>query len=190
MKWPRCLEEAGLKVLVISDTHGSLDLVAEAGRRALEVGAGLVLHLGDDLEDAAPLAEMGLELRGVQGLFHPEYFAEEPPNRLLIRIEDVALLLTHSPLPHPHDRPEDGVPAEVARNLGASAVLYGHTHVPAIQEHAGLLWINPGHLKAGDKRGWPPTLAILDIEGDRLSVRIEELRGGRLVARWPAQDNC
>lgn len=171
--------------LLISDTHGHLDLVEAAGRRALEAGARLALHLGDDLEDAEPLRRLGLEVRGVQGVYHPDYQRPGLPNRLLLRLERVPVLLTHSRLPHANDRPEDGDPAEVARRLGAWAVLYGHTHEPAIREEAGLLWINPGHLKPEDKKGWPPTLALLEASGASLSVRIEELLGGRPLLRWP-----
>ncbi len=173
-----------MKALVISDTHGNLDLVEEAGRRALEAGVGLVLHLGDDLEDAEPLARLGLEVRGVQGLYHPDYRQPEPANRLLVRLGGLGFLLTHSRLPHPHDLPEDGDPAGLARALGARAVLYGHTHVPAIEEEGGLLWVNPGHLKASDKRGHPPTLALLEIEGESLRIIIEELHSGRPVLSW------
>lgn len=175
-----------MKAVAISDSHGSLSLVAQAGRRALEAGARLILHLGDDLEDAAALQGMGLEVRGVQGVYHPQYREVAPANRVLVTLDRVALLLTHCRLPHPHDRPEDGDPAEVARRLGAAAVLYGHTHVPAIEEQGGLLWINPGHLRPADKKGHPPSLAFLEAVGSDLSVRIEELATGRLMASWPA----
>ncbi len=175
-----------MKAVVISDSHGSLSLVAQAGKRALGAGARLILHLGDDLEDATALRGMGLEVRGVQGVYHPQYLEAAPANRLLVTLDKVALLLTHCRLPHPHDRPEDGDPAEVARRLGAAAVLYGHTHVPAIEEEGGLLWINPGHLRPEDKKGHPPSLAFLEAVGAALSVRIEELHTGRLVAAWPA----
>jgi hypothetical protein len=174
-----------MKALVISDTHGSLDLVEEAGRRALAAGATLALHLGDDLEDAGPLRRLGLEVQGVQGVYHPDYQRPEPPNRLLVRLEEVPLLLTHSRLPHPHDRPEDADPAKLAGRLGVRAVLYGHTHVPALEDEQGVLWINPGHLRPADKRGWPPTLALLTATGDRLQVQIEELHTGRIVFFWP-----
>jgi len=174
-----------MKALVISDTHGNLDLVAEAGRLALRRGAGLVLHLGDDLEDAAALPALGLQVRGVQGVYHPEYRLADTPNRLLVRLEEVPLLLTHCRVCHPNDRPEDEEPAQLARRLSAAAVLYGHTHVPSIDEEDGLLWVNPGHLRPQDNRGWPPTVALIEANGGQLAVRIEELHTGLEFFSWP-----
>jgi len=175
-----------IKLMAISDSHGETDMVRDAGRLARARGVTLALHLGDDLEDAAPLMKMGLEVRGVHGVFSPHYLKPEPPNRLLVRVGDaLSFLLTHSPLPHQHDRPEDGPPEAVARRMGARVILYGHTHAPDITERDGLLWVNPGHLKREDKRGWPPTIAWLDVEGASLNIEIIEALGGRTLFRWP-----
>ena len=42
--------------------------------------------------------------------------------------------------------------------------------------HDGILFVNPGHLKKEDKKGFPPTFAILDIEDRKVTVRILDLK--------------
>lgn len=60
--------------------------------------------------------------------------------------------------------------------LGVAAVIYGHSHKPAIDERNGVLYVNPG--SAGPKRfNLPATVAKLWIEDGRLTARIVPLEG-------------
>ena len=52
-----------------------------------------------------------------------------------------------------------------ARERGAQALLYGHTHIPHIDYHDGLWLVNPGSI--GDHRR--PSYGVLTVEGDKLS---------------------
>jgi predicted phosphodiesterase len=62
-------------------------------------------------------------------------------------------------------------------------VLYGHTHVPALESRGGVLWLNPGHLKGPVDKGHPPTFALLRLSSRRLSVEIRRLENGKAVMR-------
>jgi putative phosphoesterase len=66
-----------------------------------------------------------------------------------------------------------GKPAELATRLPEPRPdidIYGHSHIPALQHHDGVLFLNPG--AAGKPRfGRQPSLALLDL-GDEASARI------------------
>ena len=54
-------------------------------------------------------------------------------------------------------------------------VIHGHSHRPAIQEHKGVLYLNPG--SAGPRRfKLPVTVAVLDIKGKKLNAGIIDLK--------------
>lgn len=54
-------------------------------------------------------------------------------------------------------------------------VIHGHSHRPAIQEHNGVLYLNPG--SAGPRRfKLPVTVAVLDIKGKKLNAGIIDLK--------------
>jgi predicted phosphodiesterase len=57
---------------------------------------------------------------------------------------------------------------------GFAAVIYGHSHRPAIDVRDGILRINPG--SAGPRRfGLPVTVARLDVSGRNLRPEIVAL---------------
>jgi len=49
-----------------------------------------------------------------------------------------------------------------AREAGASACLFGHTHVPHKSYSEGLLVLNPGSLSR-PRNGWGPSFALLTV---------------------------
>lgn len=91
-------------------------------------------------------------------------------------LEGVKILMTHSPEASRFDQPGDLDPVEAA--LDVDVVLYGHTHIPSIQEEHGVLWVNPGHLKAYDRRGYPFSYALMHLAPPTVEVRIIALATG------------
>ncbi len=169
-----------MRVLVISDTHGELDNVRKFMSRAVELRPDLIIHLGDNYEDADVLMEEFKVMR-VPGVYEDAYFNPDVPNRILINLEGWTALMVHSPTPHENDQPWDLDPTKLISRRVVDLVLHGHTHVPRV-ERSEVVLVNPGHLKSEDKKGYPPSFAILDATGDELRVRIEELNTGRLLA--------
>ena len=56
---------------------------------------------------------------------------------------------------------------------GISAVIFGHSHVPAVQRRDGVLYVNPG--SAGPQRpGKPISVGLLEL-GDELEAKIIEI---------------
>jgi len=60
------------------------------------------------------------------------------------------------------------------RSAGIAAVISGHSHQPGMETSDGVLYLNPG--SAGPRRfKLPVTLALLYVDGDRLTPSIVSL---------------
>lgn len=58
---------------------------------------------------------------------------------------------------------------------GFSAVIFGHSHKPALERQRGVLFVNPG--SAGPRRfSLPISVGILDVNGTELSARLIDLK--------------
>jgi putative phosphoesterase len=161
---------------VVSDTHGNREGMLLLAERLRSKGVRTLLHLGDDYQDLATLAQAGLEVFGVPGLYCPEYRNPKILNRQLVELEGLKFLLTHTEARSRFDGPEDLDPEMACYEV--DAVLFGHTHAPALEERQGVAWINPGHLRDRTDRGSPPTFALLHISPLELKVHIHRLADG------------
>jgi putative phosphoesterase len=129
-----------MECLVLSDTHGNYPLATKIV--LLEPCVDLIIHLGDEADDAQMLEHLcAKQVRKVSGNCDPP---GKHPRELLTFVEQTSLLITHG------DR--YGVKSGLSRlhqravSTGARVVLYGHTHIAAIDEIDGILFVNPGAL--------------------------------------------
>lgn len=131
-----------MKILVLSDSHSGLRFMRQA------VGAvkpDAVIHLGDYYEDGKVIAgeNPGLRFFQVPGNCDLYRSMGKKPETLCVPVDGVTLMLTHG---H-RQRVKSGLTwllAE-ARERGAAAVLYGHTHFAQCEQEADGLWVlNPG----------------------------------------------
>jgi putative phosphoesterase len=141
-------------------------------------GVDLLLHAGDlgelwvldRLSAIAPVV-------AVHGNDDTQDAQRELPYQQLVSIAGQRLLLWHSHYPDPaEDKANRAGPwqwiwtrqAEWARRVGASIVVFGHTHVPMTYEYEGILLVNPGALASGSlfRRQHPQTVALLFICDD------------------------
>jgi putative phosphoesterase len=161
-------------VVVMSDTHGELDNLKSILPRIREINPDLVMHLGDNYEDAELLRDFPL-LR-VPGVYESYYSKPEVPNRIILNLSGWLSLLTHSHLRHENDLPWDPDPQDLVRRKAVDLIIHGHTHIPRAELIEGVVYINPGHMKKEDKKGYPPTFSVIEAE-EELKVRIIELSG-------------
>lgn len=149
------------QVGLISDTHG---LLRPAAIAAL-TGVDMILHAGDigkpevleQLRAIAPIV-------AVRGNVDTAAWAETIPEREWLTIEGVTLHLLHQQAAfEPTQQPAD-----------LRAVIYGHSHQPAIAERDGILFINPG--SAGPRRfKLPISVGRLHIHQGALQAELMEL---------------
>lgn len=153
--------ECRMAIGVISDTHGLLRPEAKEALR----GSELILHAGDlgsgevllDLERIAPVVAVrgNVDLRAWAKRLHPTEVAEYGVKNFYIlhRIADLDL--------NP-------------KAAKFSAVIFGHSHQPAIEWRDGILFFNPG--SAGPRRfSLPVTVGRIEIVGGELRPEIIQL---------------
>lgn len=172
-----------VRIGLLSDSHGELVLLREAARKLVdEHRVDLIVHLGDDYDDAEELFDRGPEVIRVPGVYSSYYRNKEIRNRIIRQVEGVRLLLTHSPGGHENDLPDDPDPVALAEAGDVDIVAYGHTHRPRLELEGRVMWLNPGHLRRKDKKGARASYALLDISAKRVSARILDVATGDEVA--------
>jgi putative phosphoesterase len=169
-----------VRIGIVSDTHKHIANLSSAVDFLHQIGATTLIHLGDDYTDVDEIALP--DVIRVPGVFSDVYRDERIPNRIIKNIIGWRLLLSHTLASHPNDLPGDLRPEDVIRDRRADVVLFGHTHMPGITEEDGVIFINPGHLKNEDKRGFPPTFALVELSVKRMIARILRLSDHAIIA--------
>lgn len=152
-----------MNLLVLSDTHGNYPLAIKALEDAGPVDR--IIHLGDDIEDArmieAIIARPLIKVPGNCDL------GVEDARAVSVTFGGRKIFLTHG------DRYQVKSGLTLLRKKAiaeqARIVLYGHTHVAAIEEIDGILFVNPGALCAACPH---PSCAILTIAAGKVSAEI------------------
>jgi len=168
-----------MKICVLSDSHGEIEnlrRVADSIRGKVD----LVIHLGDTYSDADELR--GFNLIRVPGVYDDEYRNPMIKNRIVKNFGKLKVLITHTKESHVNDQPYDLKPEDLIEKKKVDAVFYGHTHIYNIEIKDGILFLNPGHLKKEDKKGLPPTYAIIEI-GSRIKAAILGLNGEKKIEK-------
>ena len=160
----------------MSDTHKNLHNLRRAVRALMHEEVSLIIHLGDDYEDTEVLDEFNIgSVIKVPGVYDPEYADRKIPHRSIETLSGWRVMVSHTPVSHSNDFPEDLTPEDVCARKEIDVLLYGHTHSPDVSERDGILHFNPGHLKPEDKKGHPPTFGILELTSDLVDARIFDL---------------
>jgi putative phosphoesterase len=145
-----------MRFLILSDTHGVRAPMKELYDRYPLDG---VIHLGDHIADARWLLER------TNG--HPVYqvvgncdIGERGYEQQLLELGGVKILIMHG---HRYGvKSGYGTALAAAKGMGAQVVLFGHTHIPFMEEREGILMLNPGSLRNPDRE-----YAILEIENGK-----------------------
>jgi putative phosphoesterase len=155
----------GLRVGVISDTHG---LLRPEAREFLR-GCNHIIHAGDIgseqvLQDLLAIAPV----TAVRGNNDKGPWARALPETELARFGEVLAYVIH-------DLAQLDIEPQPA---GVNVVVSGHSHQPRIRERNGVLYVNPG--SAGPRRfKLPIAVAELTIAGNSVTSRIVELTDER-----------
>ena len=146
-----------MKILIVSDTHGSLHNFDTVIEREKEID--MLLHLGDVEGDDDYIEKvMDCPVHIVGG--NNDYFSRLP-GEMEIRIGSHKVFLTHG---HGyHVSVDTRRLKQAARARGADIVMYGHTHRPEIDLEDDVKVINPGSLSYPRQAGRKATYIIMEI---------------------------
>lgn len=161
-----------MKIGIISDTHGNIEGGRLAVRRLLQNGANVILHLGDGVADAIEIERLeGFPIQRIAGnndIYSGAAFEGH------FSYNGHCILAVHG---HREDmnryHGEDSRLkslnrlASRAKALGASIVLFGHTHHAEDFIHSGIRFVNPGSLDLGASQ---PSCCIINLEHDEPTI--------------------
>ena len=153
-------------VVVLADTHipRRAKGLPEGLVSRLE-SADLILHAGDLLvEDVLYELEHYAPVRAVKG--NVDGWDVRLPETLEFEVEDVTVAMIHD------SGPKKGRWGRMRRRFpGARIVVFGHSHIPWIEDEGGLMLLNPG--SPTDRRRAPDhTFALLRVEGGEARAEI------------------
>lgn len=154
-----------MDILIVSDTHGRRDRLAEVLRRS---GAGVLLFLGDGLRDLEIVPDT-VTVRAVRG--NCDFIGKDVPETRLENFGTCRAFMSHG---HRFGVKGDLTAAVCAAvESDADLLLYGHTHVPFERmlptglEIGGCTLQKPLRLfcpgSLGDPRNGVPTFGTLTI---------------------------
>jgi len=148
-----------MKVLVISDTHGNLPIDIEKMR------IDAVIHAGDVGD-----REFISKFKSVRNFFvvagNTDTTLENYiPQSLCDEIEGIRFFLVHN-LSAPHRIIMSNY--REIKSCDPDLVIFGHTHIPAIEKKDGMIYLNPGSLGKPGLTG-KRTYAVIQAENNRVS---------------------
>lgn len=155
-----------MRIGIISDTHRLWSRIEEALRQMGKVD--IILHLGDNTGDAEDIRNVlrNIPVVAVKGNCDQ---ADDLPEERVLLLEGKKIFMTHG---HRYNVKYDyGDIYKKAKELGADAALFGHSHYPIILKKGGIVLVNPGST-AMPKQGTSPSFAVMTIEDDRLETRL------------------
>ena len=130
-----------MKILVLSDSHSGLSFM-RACIKAVKPDA--MIHLGDYFEDGTDMAEEfpHIPMHQVPGNCDRYRMVAYHPEQLCYPVGGVKLYMTHG-----HNQKVKmslAILKKEAREAGAKAALFGHTHSALCCQEDGLWLLNPG----------------------------------------------
>jgi len=149
-----------MRVIVMSDSHGSFDRVKQIFED--NPGADIFLHLGDGARDFEAAGRLFPDTvrKAVRGNCDV-WFDSELLKSGLLEAGGKRIFYTHGDLYHAKYGPDELLRA--GRENKADIVLYGHTHTALQEYHDGLWLLNPGSVR--DSSHTPAGYLALDITG-------------------------
>ena len=150
-----------MKVLIVSDTHGREQNLAEALEQTGPIDQ--LIHLGDVEGGAEHIRELAGDAPAAIIAGNNDFFCDLP-NERIFTIGGHRIFMTHG-----HDYFVHSGTLYLkreARKKGADIVMFGHTHKPYMEEDNELLVLNPGSLSLPRQEGHRPTYIVMEIADD------------------------
>jgi len=171
-----------MRIGLISDTHVP-DHVKELPEQLVRVfhGVDLILHAGDvyvvsvldELEHLAPIL-------AAEGDDDPSFTASDRrvKRKHILGVDGVTIWLAH------HELFWFGMPYD--SKVPPDVIVFGHTHAVSLQNHKGILRVNPGSATFPGYRNELGTVGLLTVSTGRAEVQIIQLGSRNLPYFFPS----
>ena len=150
-----------MKVLIVSDTHGREQNLAEALEQTGPIDQ--LIHLGDVEGGAEHIRELAGDAPAAIIAGNNDFFCDLP-NERIFTLGGHRIFMTHGHGYFVHSGTL--YLKREARKKGADIVMFGHTHKPYMEEDNELLVLNPGSLSLPRQEGQRPTYIVMEIADD------------------------
>jgi putative phosphoesterase len=154
-----------MKIAVISDTHGNVQLAVKALKQT--GGVDRLIHLGDHYQDALEIgSKTGIHVEAVAGNcdINSDPWAIREKT---IQANGARLFITHGDIYCVKQGIERLIEKAVTEEV--QAVLFGHTHLPMKQRIGSILFLNPGCILSNNSSN---SLALLEVADSRADGKI------------------
>ena len=154
-----------MKAIVFSDSHNSVWLMNDLVEK-FHSKIDCIIHLGDCTEDTSDFEIKGIKLFQVRG--NNDYDSMYPSERT-ITIAGKRIYMTHG---H-RQRVYYGTDTlyYTAAQEQADIALFGHTHIPYLENEGGIIIMNPGSIslpRGGNERSF----AFITIENNKITASV------------------
>ena len=150
------------RIGIFSDTHGHISNLSFFKSRLGQLDS--LFHLGDCVEDASLLARsLNTGFVSVRG--NCDFWSSVPLTQVISWNQHNILLL------HGHTCSGNLSLCYLAESNNCDIVCFGHSHIASIEEHNGILLINPGSLSL-PRSSKGPSCAVLTISEEARSAEI------------------
>lgn len=147
-----------MRILIISDTHGSHRNLDEVLEKEKEID--MLLHLGDVEDDDTYLeAALDCPVRIVAG---NNDFYSDLPREEEFKIRKYRIWMLHGHMYYVSMN--NHRLKQAARERKVDIVMYGHTHRPEIDIEEDLITLNPGSLAYPRQEGRKATYIIMELD--------------------------
>jgi len=156
-----------MKLLIFSDSHCRTELMNKLAEKYKSVINGII-HLGDCTEDVSEFFRIcsGIPIYQVRG---NNDFDNGYPAEKTINVCGRTIFMTHG---HKHRVYYDTTALYYsALQSCANIALFGHTHVPYLQNEGGIIIMNPGSVSL-PRSSTGKTFAFLTFEGGKTEAAI------------------
>ncbi|MBM2837466.1 MAG: manganese/nickel-dependent phosphodiesterase, YfcE family [Deltaproteobacteria bacterium] len=154
-----------MKIAVMSDTHGNVQLAVNALKHIGKIDR--LIHLGDHYSDALQIGnKTGIPVDGVSGNtdLNSEPWADREKT---LQLNGIRVFITHGDL----YKVKHGIDLLIEKAIieDAHIVLFGHTHFPMKQRIGDILFLNPGCVLSNNAN---KSLALLNLSNNRVEAEI------------------
>ncbi len=156
-----------MKAIVFSDSHDRVSLMEDLTKKYLS-RIDCIIHLGDCTEDTAALRELGKPLFQVRG--NNDYDSLYPLERT-VSLAGKRIYMTHGHRQKVYWNTD--VLYYTAAQEQADVALFGHTHVPYLENEGGIIIMNPGSISL-PRGGNGLTFGFLTVEGGKITASVME----------------